>query len=708
VPANEPVRRGQGLPPPGQTPRGPAPADPDLTLTQPRAPQPPAQPPGSTDVDLDSLDSVATEAASGSKLSRARLLSKGRPNVPGYIVHRPLGAGTYGEVWQAEEQHSGVPVAIKFFAHGTDLQWQLLQAEVQQLAQLDNVHGIIHLKDVAPDANPPYYIMALAEQGSLADRLDRGPLPPAEALAVFRQVTEALAYVHVKGIRHCDLKPGNVLLDARGRPLVADFGQAHLSSDASPALGTFFYMAPEQANLEQQLPDTRWDVYGLGALFYTMLTGSVPRASTQFRSELKESAELAHRLRCYREWVQKAPRPEGHRRIPGVDRHLAGIIDRCLEVDPDRRFRDAGHVLAALERRERRLRHRPVLAFAAAASVVLLLVVAGLGLWLNNGSVREAEQALTEQVQKSDLARAELIANAVQDQLRDRSRRLELYARDPALVAALRAGRADKLQELVADFDARNRARKRESFHRWCLTDDRGYILAVRPEVGFDRKKAYAWREWFTGRDEDQPEGQAPSRPLERLHISQPYVAHSADHALLISLSTPVRDPDQDDRILGVLMASVTPDSLHRWLSDEPQGEAEGLTVLLNDRGQCLLHGDEQEKIQPGLGRKAPHWLDSETYRAVVRQRRRDTTVYTDPVDGKSYLAGYAPTEDGSLGWGVVVQHERDKALAPVGTLRRSTFHSGLTTLAVAGLLLLAAWGGLLWHLRRGEQVAHG
>src|SRR5208337_3643069 len=94
---------------------------------------------------------------------------------------------------------------------------------------------------------PPYYIMTYAEHGSLAHRLDQGPMPVAEALTLFRQITYALAYVHAKGVRHCDLKPGNILLDVRDRPLVGDFGQAHLASDLSPALGTFFYMAPEQA-----------------------------------------------------------------------------------------------------------------------------------------------------------------------------------------------------------------------------------------------------------------------------------------------------------------------------------------------------------------------------------------------------------------------------------------------------------------------------
>src|SRR5262249_28597045 len=153
-------------------------------------------------------------------------------------------------------------------------------------------------------------------------------------LGIFKQLAEALAYVHAKGVRHCDLKPGNVLLKARKRVLLGDFGQAHLSSDATPALGTFFYMAPEQADLAKQIPDTRWDVYGLGAILYAMLTGQPPREDAGIRAELAQIKVLSERLKAYREAVERAPKPDKHRGVAGMDRQLAEILDRCLEVDP--------------------------------------------------------------------------------------------------------------------------------------------------------------------------------------------------------------------------------------------------------------------------------------------------------------------------------------------------------------------------------------
>src|SRR5207245_9759628 len=116
-----------------------------------------------------------------------------------------------------------------------------------------------------------------------------------------RETAGALAYVHAKGIIHCDLKPGNVLRDARGKALLADFGQAHLASDLTPSLGTFFYMAPEHADLAASIPDTRWDVYALGALLYAMVTGQPPRECKLLRAQPPHTPELATRRKPYPE-----------------------------------------------------------------------------------------------------------------------------------------------------------------------------------------------------------------------------------------------------------------------------------------------------------------------------------------------------------------------------------------------------------------------
>src|SRR5262249_15359253 len=142
---------------------------------------------------------------------------------------------------------------------------------------------------------------------------------------------------------------------------------------------TFFYMAPEQADLTRQIPDTRWDVYGLGALFFAMLTGHPPRENQTLRKRLADTAELSHRLQRYQQWIPQAPRPVEHRHVRGMDRDLAELIDRCLEIEPGKRPHDAGAVLAALARRERRRRQRPLLLFGLAAPLLLLAFMAFAG-----------------------------------------------------------------------------------------------------------------------------------------------------------------------------------------------------------------------------------------------------------------------------------------------------------------------------------------
>ena len=168
-------------------------------------------------------------------------------------------------------------------------------------------------------------------------------------------------HLHGKGILHCDLKPGNVLLDQDGKPRVADFGQSRLSTEQTPALGTLFFMAPEQADLDA-VPDAGWDVYGLGALLFSMLTGKPPYYSTELADQIEDTEDITHRLANYRKALQKAEKPTEHRKIPGVDRMLAEIIDRCIAVDPKERFSSIQSVLFALQNRETVRARRPLVA----------------------------------------------------------------------------------------------------------------------------------------------------------------------------------------------------------------------------------------------------------------------------------------------------------------------------------------------------------
>ena len=157
--------------------------------------------------------------------------------------------------------------------------------------------------------------------------------------------------LHSKGILHCDLKPGNVLLDQDGKPRVADFGQSRLTEEQSPALGTLFYMAPEQADLNA-IPDAGWDVYGLGAMLYCMLTGKPPYYSTELCEKLSRRKKLGLGWKSYRRALINAPVPTAHRQVRGVDRMLADLIDKCIAANPKKRFNSVQSLLLALRERD--------------------------------------------------------------------------------------------------------------------------------------------------------------------------------------------------------------------------------------------------------------------------------------------------------------------------------------------------------------------
>lgn len=621
------------------------------------------------------------------------------PPVPGYELVERLGSGSYGEVWRARDNRTGIEVAIKFLVHGAGLRWQLLQAEVKQLAMLHADPGIVQLIDMEPAATPPYYIMEYVQQGSLAHKLEKGPLPVADALKIFTQMAEALAYVHAKGVRHCDLKPANVLLDARGRARLADFGQAHLSSDASPALGTFFYMAPEQADLSKQIPDTRWDVYALGALFYTMVTGRPPREDPSIRDQLAGTEELSHRLQRYRDWVQQAPQPRNHRAVVGMDRHLAEIIDRCLALDPAHRLPDAAAVLDALERRQRLRRQRPLLAFGFVAPLLLLLVMAGLGTMMLNESIARSEQALSRQfgeLLESDLILARVVARAVEEELLSIKKTLGFKARRDDLRQALSQADRRALTALLKENYEKSSPGK---FGRWVVTDRQGKLLACYPIDKSIYGVDFGWRDWFNGVGDQPDKKLARFEPLRQTEFSQPFIGQSRGRPLTIAVSTPIWKDREDGTVAGVLMATVHLDEIHRWL-DERAKMTHGFVALINDNGQ-FLHHREQDKIKPAEGRNAVQHK-GEVFREVLAGKEGSRS-HNDPLDGNTYLTAYAPLP--KIGWGALVQHDSDAALEPVNDLKQSLSRYFWIGLVAIGVLISLLWGALIVTLRRSARM---
>ncbi len=300
--------------------------------------------------------------------------------LPGYELRRFLGEGAYGRVWVAHDKSTGRQVAIKFFSHRNAMDWSLLSREVEKLVFLSTDRYVVQLLDVGWDAEPPFYVMEYVENGSLADYLQANhALPVHEAVELFREVAIGLSHAHSKGVLHCDLKPANILLDQDRRPRLADFGQSRLTFELSPALGTLFYMAPEQADMKA-IPDARWDVYALGALCYCMLTGQPPHRTPEFLEAIQRHSQLSRRLEAYRQAILQAPPPNDHRDIRGVDRALAEIVDRCIAVDAEERFPHVANVLDALADRDRARARRPLLVLGILGPLLLLATMTLFGI----------------------------------------------------------------------------------------------------------------------------------------------------------------------------------------------------------------------------------------------------------------------------------------------------------------------------------------
>ncbi|MGH9867099.1 MAG: protein kinase domain-containing protein [Candidatus Polarisedimenticolia bacterium] len=287
-----------------------------------------------------------------------------------YEIVAPLGSGGMGVVHRARDTRLNRDVAIKVMpaAQAGDEQLRLrFEREAKAISSLNHPHictlyDVGHLPSQAAEARPAglYLVMELLEGESLADRLQKGPLPIHEVLRYGRQIASALEAAHRQGIVHRDLKPGNVIL-TRGGAKLLDFGlartaaaeppplsglagssslmQTALAPEARPLtaegaiLGTFQYMAPEQ--LEGAEVGPRTDIFALGALLYEMATGT--RA---FQGNSKTSLIAAI--------VSGQPSPIGAA-IPATPPALDHVVRRCLEKDPDDRWQSAHDVAVELQ-----------------------------------------------------------------------------------------------------------------------------------------------------------------------------------------------------------------------------------------------------------------------------------------------------------------------------------------------------------------------
>jgi serine/threonine-protein kinase len=261
-----------------------------------------------------------------------------------YTIEREVGAGGMATVYLANDVKHDRKVALKVLRPelSAALGSERFPREIRFVAQFNHPH-ILSLYDSGEAEGFLFYVMPYVEGESLRDRLAREKqLPIADAVRILKEVADALAYSHARGVVHRDIKPGNVLLSGR-HAVVTDFGVAKaVSASASRdtmttvgmAVGTPHYMAPEQAMGQGDI-DQRADIYALGILAYEMLAGRTP-----FSAETAQGILAAH--------VMEQPKELREVR-PGVPEPLAQAIMKCLAKNPADRWQTADELLAHLD-----------------------------------------------------------------------------------------------------------------------------------------------------------------------------------------------------------------------------------------------------------------------------------------------------------------------------------------------------------------------
>jgi serine/threonine-protein kinase len=302
--------------------------------------------------DGDPAEDVSNPTAAP-QIKKVPRLKKTVANFGDYELLDEIGRGGQGVVYRARQKSLNRTVALKVIGLGhwaTEAHLKRFRREAEAAASLDH-SGIVPIYEVGEHDGSCYFSMKFVEGGQLDQLVKREPMPIRRAVELIAKVARTVHYAHEHRILHRDIKPGNILLDQKGEPHLTDFGLARLVETESTVtrtlevLGTPSYMAPEQATGNNAQLTAATDVYGLGAVFYQLLTGHPPFAGGPTYETIKLLLDTEPRQP--RLWNSK------------IDRDLSTICLKSLEKDPKRRYSSA---LALAEDLERWLRHEPILA----------------------------------------------------------------------------------------------------------------------------------------------------------------------------------------------------------------------------------------------------------------------------------------------------------------------------------------------------------
>lgn len=335
--------------------------------------------------DEDEITSLLKPLRANDGCLRADLLPTKPHSFGRYQLLEEIGRGGMGVVYKAKHVGLDRLVALKMIRLDcavSSANAQRFRNEIESIAALDHPH-IVPIFDVGEHDGQLFYTMPLLDGGNLSKQLATWPKQPRQAVVMVVALARALHHAHERGILHRDVKPSNILLDSKGHSFVTDFGLAKRAdadvslTETGAIIGTPTYIAPEHAFGAKQAT-TASDVYGLGAVLYSLLAGRPPF----------EGANPWDILRLVREQDPERLTPKNQ----GVNEDLEAICFKSLDKDPNKRYRSAelfaddlerylagkpiqARPIGRVERARRWCRRNPIVA-ALTASLAILLMVA--------------------------------------------------------------------------------------------------------------------------------------------------------------------------------------------------------------------------------------------------------------------------------------------------------------------------------------------